>query len=268
MPSVTESAEFQKFLDTVQYSNAGIYKYEMIFGDGFISTGGPTTTLHLCEKYLDGTIAEKPKILDVGCGIGGGCAYLADRYNAHVVGIDLSSNVINIAKERYSEHSNLEFNIEDALLGDYKEGEFDMIYSRDALLHVAEKAKLFKLFYKWLKPGGIVLITDYCCGEPQYLHDEFKAYVAQRGYHLLTVPNYEKILTEAGFSAKGENITEWFRSILNMEKNRLLEPKMTARFLEKYSKEEMDKLIAGWDDKLKTTAENCHVWGVFFATKN
>lgn len=35
-----EAKSFQKFLDTVQYTSTGILRYERIFGEGFVSTGG------------------------------------------------------------------------------------------------------------------------------------------------------------------------------------------------------------------------------------
>ena len=35
-----ESKSFQKFLDTQQYTSTGILRYERIFGEGFVSTGG------------------------------------------------------------------------------------------------------------------------------------------------------------------------------------------------------------------------------------
>ncbi len=38
------SAEFQKFLDTKQYSRNGILRYEKIFGETYVSTGGQATT--------------------------------------------------------------------------------------------------------------------------------------------------------------------------------------------------------------------------------
>lgn len=31
---------FQRFLDTVQYKPTGILRYELVFGPGFVSTGG------------------------------------------------------------------------------------------------------------------------------------------------------------------------------------------------------------------------------------
>ena len=35
---------FQKFMDNVQYKCNGILRYECVFGDGFVSTGGIETT--------------------------------------------------------------------------------------------------------------------------------------------------------------------------------------------------------------------------------
>lgn len=31
---------FQRFLDNVQYKSSGILRYERVFGNGFVSTGG------------------------------------------------------------------------------------------------------------------------------------------------------------------------------------------------------------------------------------
>ena len=44
-------------------------------------------------------------------------------------------------------------------------------------------------FQKYLRPGGKVLISDYCCSEGPH-SDEFNAYVKQRGYNLITIDSY------------------------------------------------------------------------------
>ena len=40
----SRSNEFRNFLDNSQYNMNGILRYERIFGDGFVSTGGADTT--------------------------------------------------------------------------------------------------------------------------------------------------------------------------------------------------------------------------------
>lgn len=35
---------FQQFLDNQQYTKRGILRYEKMFGAGYVSTGGPSTT--------------------------------------------------------------------------------------------------------------------------------------------------------------------------------------------------------------------------------
>lgn len=53
-------------------------------------------------------------------------------------------------------------------------------------------------FQKWIKPSGQLLITDYARGQDK-CGQEFEDYVAGRGYQLLTVTRYGKLLEGAGW---------------------------------------------------------------------
>lgn len=80
------------------------------------------------------------RVLDVGCGIGGGDFYMAENFDVEVVGIDLSINMISLALERaiglkYS----VEFEVADCTKKEYPENSFDVIYSRDTILHIQVK---------------------------------------------------------------------------------------------------------------------------------
>lgn len=55
-----------------------------------------------------------------------------------------------------------------------------------------DKPTLFRSFYKWLKPGGQLLITDYCksAGSPS---SDFADYIKEGGYHLHDLEEYEQV---------------------------------------------------------------------------
>lgn len=51
------------------------------------------------------------------------------------------------------------------------------------------------VFQKWLKPGGQILISEYTHGRNYpNLGKDYVDYVAERGYQLLTVYDYGKML--------------------------------------------------------------------------
>ena len=61
------------------------------------------------------------------------------------------------------------------------------------------------------------MISDYCRGDQEH-SDHFLRYVAQRGYHLLTVADYGAILTKVGFnSVEAKDVTDYFVEILHKE---------------------------------------------------
>jgi phosphoethanolamine N-methyltransferase len=160
----------------------------------------------------------------------------------------------------------LNFLVADALTYPFEDNTFDLIYSRDVILHIASKDKLFSRLFAATKPGGQLILTDYCASEPETWDDEFKAYVAQRGYSLLTVDAYRQVLEQAGWVVdKAEDTTNWFKEILETERNRALKNK--AEFVAKYPEADFQHLLDGWDSKLKRIPKGVQRWGFFVAHK-
>ena len=268
MGNSSDSAEFQKFLDNQQYTRNGILRYERIFGKTYVSTGGQETTDRFCREYLD--LKEDAKILDVGCGIGGSAFHFARRYGALVNGVDLSKNMIDIAQDYRAKMEprvkhRVQFHVEDATTMDYPENFYDVVYSRDTILHIADKEALFKLFFKTLKPGGVLFITDYCRGDQEH-GQAFQEYVKQRGYNLLTVKEYGKTVEKAGFGdVKALDLTSYFIEILNRE-IKDFEPKK-AEMIRDYTLKDYEDILGGWKDKVVRCGAGDQAWGGFFARK-
>ncbi|ESW32537.1 hypothetical protein PHAVU_002G330400 [Phaseolus vulgaris] len=206
---------FQRFLDRVEYSHKSILRYEQMYGPGFVSTGGLETTEEFVAK-----LGLKPgqKVLDVGCGVGGGDFYMAENFDVEVVGIDLSINMISLAIERaIGLNYAVEFDCADCFKKSYPDNTFDVIYTRDTMLHVKDKPTLFRSFYKGLKPGGKILITDYC-KSAQSPSSEFAEYIKKGGYYLHDMKAYEKMLEDAGFDDLiAEDRTDQFVKTLQKE---------------------------------------------------
>ncbi|KAL0380162.1 UNVERIFIED_CONTAM: Phosphoethanolamine N-methyltransferase [Sesamum angustifolium] len=206
------------------------------------------------------------KVLDVGCGIGGGDFYMADKYDVHVVGIDLSINMISFALERaIGLKCAVEFEVADCTKKEYPDGTFDVIYSRDTILHIQDKPALFRSFYRWLKPGGKVLISDYCrsSGNPSA---EFAGYIKQRGYDLHGVDTYGQMLRNAGFAEViAEDRTEQFIQVLEKELDAVEKDRET--FIRDFSEEDYNEIVGGWKAKLVRSSSGEQRWGLFIAQK-
>jgi len=258
----SHSNDFRQFLDKEQYSTNGILRYERIFGEGFVSTGGAETT----KEFLNMLKLEaNEKVLDVGCGIGGGDFLMAEKYDTFVHGMDLSVNMVLIALERASQakRSKVSFEIADIMTCDLRPAAYDVIYSRDTILHIEDKLTLFRRFHEMLKPGGRLLISDYCRA-PEEPSPAFAAYIAQRGYHLHPVQEYGQILTDAGFfSVNAEDRTWQMEASLKREMQTASEEK--DKFVKEFSEEDYDYIVSGWQDKLARLNEQ--KWGLFTATK-
>ena len=132
----------QEFLDTNQYSRNSILRYESVYGTDFVSPGGRQYASQLIEKLA---LPFDSTVLDVGCGLGGSAFLMAQKFNLFVDGIDLSNNMLALARDRLSTYrlgSRVTLRHQDCLtlsLHDH----YDAVYSRDVFLHIQDKAHLF-----------------------------------------------------------------------------------------------------------------------------
>jgi len=252
--TLVSNGEHSHHLDAGQYTLEGIQKYEKIFGRNFVSTGGLDSTREIVKM-----LHLKPgmKVLDVGSGIGGSAFHMAQAYEVQVHGLDLSHNMLAIAGERLKElqlEAQVCFEHGDILETDHV-AEFDVVYSRDAFLHIADKARLFQILLRVLKPTGLLFITDYCWGEGRH-SEEFLRYTAQREYDLHTPADYGRLLKEAGFvKVQTFDKTALFGEYLQLELARLPDDGT------------IPEIRRSWHEKLARNQRGEQGWGWFMGRK-
>jgi len=243
-------------LDSTQYTTSSIRRYVSVYGEDFVSPGGAGMAMELIGKM---NLKPDNRVLDVGCGLGGSAFLMADRFDLLVDGIDLSRNMLEIANQKrdaYGLGQRVSLEYGDCLELD-RPGHYDAVYSRDVFLHIRDKARLFSVLKRSLQPGGILLFTDYCCGQQPW-HTDFVAYVKDRGYCLSTLPEYVRLVADAGFDhAEAQDISARFIQILQSDLDRIadLDLAETVRA----------DLQRSWQGKLAYCRSGDHRWGLITA---
>ncbi len=114
------------------------------------------------ERYHNFLLRRLPphcvNVLEIGCGTGGFARRLAERSD-HVIAIDLSPEMIRIARERSTQFPNIEYELADVRDRQLPDAGFDCIASIATLHHLPFPEMLAKM-KSALKPGGVLLILD------------------------------------------------------------------------------------------------------------
>ncbi|KAI8467872.1 MAG: S-adenosyl-L-methionine-dependent methyltransferase [Monoraphidium minutum] len=148
---------------------------------------------------------------------------------------------------------------------DFPDASFDVIYTRDMMLHVATKEAMLARLLGWLKPGGKLLITDYARSDAEP-SPAFAAYIAQRGYDLRPVAAYGRVLEDAGFAdVKAEDRTDQFIACLDAELGRVEAGK--AAFVARFGAAGHAAVVDGWKDKLERARAGEQRWALLMGSK-
>ncbi len=266
--SLPEAAPTPKprFDNQGQYSRSSILRYEKIFGEHYISTGGAETTDNLCKR-LGHWLRPGVRVLDVGSGIGGAAFHLARVHGGRVTGIDLAEEMVAIALDRATQlgmADDVSFILGDVLEAAFP-AKFDIIWSRDALMHISDKPRLFSRLHSLLEDGGRIVITDYARGRTP-ASPAFEDYVTKTGYHVVEPEQYGRLLREAGFvDVIASDATATFLDILRRESQRLVDRR--AEFLSSFTEGDLNYLVERWAMKERFCRDGDMKWGIYEGTK-
>lgn len=199
-----------------QFYDASSGLWEQVWGEhmhhGFYGATGKEkkdrrqAQIELIEEMLNWAgVKQAEKILDVGCGIGGSSLYLAQKFNAHAVGITLSPVQASRATERAQEAglaSEIQFQVADALEMPFADESFDLVWSMESGEHMPDKEKFLQECFRVLKVGGTFLMATWCHrpitpatgeltkDEQQHLAEIYRVYCLP---YVISLPEYEAI---------------------------------------------------------------------------
>jgi len=152
-------------------------------------------------------------ILDLGCGDGKVTAEIARLVgDGSVVGVDNSRQMIDLAKEKYSQnqHPNVSFQVMDASDLSFEDC-FDLVFSNAVLHWVKNHKPVVEGLYKSLRGGGKILLRMGGKGDAEGILSVMNAVrVANKWaqyftgfefpFTFLGVDDYQVLLKESGFS--------------------------------------------------------------------
>ena len=123
-----------------------------------VSADGGLQNDHYHNFLLRHLPSNRQNVLEIGCGTGAFARQLAQR-SQHVLALDLSPEMIRIARERSAKFPNIEFQLADVRDRPFPNESFDCIATIATLHHLPLSEMLLKMKAA-LKPGGVLLVLD------------------------------------------------------------------------------------------------------------
>ena len=187
--------------ENVAYTDEYIAKLEIAFGKGFLSPGG----MEEVAMIVEGVDLSDKEVLDIGVGIGGPACLLVTNHGARkVTGIDVEDPVLRNAQATVS-FQGLDDKIDLQLVSPgplpFEDATFDVVFSKDSIIHIPDKKALFGEVYRVLRPGGWVVMSDWYCSDEPFT-EEMSSWVEATGLSLTMTPiqNDGSLLGGSGFS--------------------------------------------------------------------
>lgn len=235
--------------EEIHYDEDSICFLETLWGEGYLSPGGPAEVARLLAPVdLTGKAG-----LDIGCGAGGvTVALVRDHAAGSVIGIDVEAPVCKVAR-KHVESSGLSDRIEIRQVEPgplpFADGSLDFVFSKDAIIHIADKEHLARDVFRVLKPGGCFVASDWMIAHDDEPSPRMQAYIAAEdlGFGMASPQRYRRALADAGFEKVVlTNRNVWYREEAKAELALLKGPKREM-FEAKLGADHIAKQIRTWE---------------------
>lgn len=211
----------------LEYDEDMISLLEAVWGEGFLSPGGTDEV----DRVLGNKDLSQANILDIGCGIGGAAVHLAlTRQPKRVTGIDIEENLVHMALElanKKNVSAICHFQQVDPGLLPFEPRSFDVVFSKDSIIHIADKFSLAKNIYEVLRTDGWFMGSDWLSGYEGEPSSQMQAYIDAEGldFGLASARTYKEAFNAAGFvDIEIDERNAWYRNQARVERDNLAGP--------------------------------------------
>ena len=249
------------------YTGQMIGMLETVWGEGWLSPGGADEV----GRVVAGVNFAGKSVLDIGCGVGGADFYLVETCKAgFVTGLDVEETVLTTARERAKAKGldkRVTFTKVEPGPLPFPPESFDIVFSKDAIVHIADKHTLMKDVFRVLKPGGWFTASDWLIGHDDPPSPEMRDYILAEGldFGMASPTRYRDAMEEAGFTDITINSrNHWYRQTARQELAAMSGP-LYASSVDRLGKDFVDHNIEIWTKMLVVldSGEHCptHVRG-------
>ncbi len=160
----------------IEYTPAFIRQLELLWGEGFLSPGGPEEV----DEIVRGLNLADKHVLDVGIGAAGPAMQLVEAHDAgHITGIDVEEPVLQRAAGRITERGFADrISTKLVMPGPlpFDDNSFDVVFSKDSVIHIPDKPAFYSECRRVLKSGGWLAVSDWF-GSESPITDEMQRYI-------------------------------------------------------------------------------------------
>ncbi len=162
----TPNHQYSNYFNWLKREIAGKESIEAIYDD-LIKENIYDKTIEYDKRVMDfieifQNLSIKPrKILDLGCGTGAFIEAIQNKNSAKIVGVDLSSGMLGVAKKRFANYKNISFLRKDFMQLSFPKDSFDLITMGYSSRFIPKKREeeFMKKVDEWLTPEGRFVVA-------------------------------------------------------------------------------------------------------------
>ena len=147
------------------------------------------------------------RVLDVGSGLGGPSRYLAWHHGCRVSGVDLTAEFVRVADlltRLTGLVGRVDYRQGNALDLPFESDSFDVVWSQNAAMNIADRDRLYREMRRVLRPGGKLALQEVAAGPGGPPH-----YPVQWAREPSISFLYSQETTRAKLSAAGFRVVAW-----------------------------------------------------------